>query len=800
MKKQISLLLALVMLLSCIPFGAFAADAAYYVAGTSSLCGSNWSNNDPANQMTLNENGLYEKTFEDVPVGTHEFKVTDGTWDNCWPSSNYVLTTDEVCDVTITFNAETKAVQVSLGGQVVAVPYYVAGVAELCGNAWACDDAANKMTLDTDGLYKKTYENVPAGTYEFKVTDGTWDNCWPSQNYVLTTTEEQNVTITFNADTTEVNVVLSDVVVEVPYYVAGSAALCGSEWNNCDPANKMSLNEDGLYEKTYESVSAGTYEFKVTDGTWDNCWPEQNYSLTVETLSNVTILFNEETKEVSVKMTEVTTEPEEPEVPTEPEEPVITEPYIVAGTDALCGSSWTPGDVYNRMTLNADGLYEKVYTNVPAGTHEFKVTDGTWDNSWGDNGNNYVFETTEVQNVIILFNEETKEIQVITADAGDYYTVAGTEALCGTAWTPAYESNMMVHWGENIYKKTFKSVPAGTHEFKVTDGSWNNSWGDNGNNFAFTTEKVQNVTITFNAETKEITVTMSAATAPDPVPPTEPVEYDIEIKVHYYRADGDYTDWEVHMWNGVESLSSTRKFEDDEVTYEGVTYPKTATYYADASDTWVGFIVKKPDWTKDPDGDRHIDISDVTGGTVHVYAKSGSALEDFDTDKSEATLGAKVTAAVYNQDTGILTVTVSYPPEDVNNETFTLEGPDGEMTITGVEALDEYNYTIDFEGIIDEESVYTIYFEGVPCVVTVPNLYSTKNWEAENTYTGDDLGATWTAEATTFRLWAPTATAVSVNLYESGTEGTDDLIASHEMTEDVNGTWIVTVEGDLNGV
>ena len=36
------------------------------------------------------------------------------------------------------------------------------------------------------------------------------------------------------------------------------------------------------------------------------------------------------------------------------------------------------------------------------------------------------------------------------------------------------------------------------------------------------------------------------------------------------------------------------------------------------------------DWTKDPDGDRKIDISDVLSGTVHVYAKSGSALEDFD--------------------------------------------------------------------------------------------------------------------------------------------------------------------------
>ena len=295
--------------------------------------------------------------------------------------------------------------------------------------------------------------------------------------------------------------------------------------------------------------------------------------------------------------------------------------------------------------------------------------------------------------------------------------------------------------------------------------------------------------------------TVTTAEAGEDVVYGEPevVEYDITIKVHYYREDAAYSDWEVHMWNGVESLDSTRPFELEEVEYDGTTYGATATYYADASDTWVGFIIKKPDWTKDPDGDRKIDVSDVTGGTVHVYAKSGSALEDFVTDKSEATLGAKVTAAVYDNETGKLTVTTSYPLENVTVDTFTLEGPDGAMTITAVEAVDEYNYLVSFEGEMTDDKVYTLYYNGVACTVTVPNVYSTEAFEAEYTYEGDDLGAAWTAEGTTFRVWAPTASAVSVNLYQSGTQGTDDLIQTVEMTSDVNGTWVATVEGDLNG-
>ena len=274
----------------------------------------------------------------------------------------------------------------------------------------------------------------------------------------------------------------------------------------------------------------------------------------------------------------------------------------------------------------------------------------------------------------------------------------------------------------------------------------------------------------------------------------------VTIKVHYFREDGAYADWEVHMWNGVESLDATRKFELEDVEYEGTTYGATATYYADAADSWVGFIIKKPDWTKDPDGDRQIDVSDVLGGTVHVYAKTGSALEDFIVDKSHAQVGAKIISSIYDSINNTLTVTTAVPIEGNLQGAFTLEGPDGAMAVTKVTNVEgTCEYLLDYQGHIDSENVYTVYHKGTPCVVTVPNIYSTEYFESKYTYAGDDLGATWTADATTFRLWAPTASAVSVNLYTSGTEGTDDLIETVEMAEDVNGTWVATVEGNLNG-
>ena len=78
-------------------------------------------------------------------------------------------------------------------------------------------------------------------------------------------------------------------------------------------------------------------------------------------------------------------------------------------------------------------------------------------------------------------------------------------------------------------------------------------------------------------------------------------------------------------------------------------------------------------------------------------------------------------------------------------------------------------------------------------------LYAGADLESQYTYSGHDLGATWTAEATTIRAWAPTATEMQVNLYRSGNAGAKDRIDPYPMTKDANGTWVVTIPGNLHG-
>ncbi len=79
-------------------------------------------------------------------------------------------------------------------------------------------------------------------------------------------------------------------------------------------------------------------------------------------------------------------------------------------------------------------------------------------------------------------------------------------------------------------------------------------------------------------------------------------------------------------------------------------------------------------------------------------------------------------------------------------------------------------------------------------------IYSTPDFEAAFTYHGDDLGAVWSAEKTAFRLWAPTADAVTIRLFRSGDPAADDCLMHLPMKPDVHGTWVAEHAGDLNGI
>jgi len=70
----------------------------------------------------------------------------------------------------------------------------------------------------------------------------------------------------------------------------------------------------------------------------------------------------------------------------------------------------------------------------------------------------------------------------------------------------------------------------------------------------------------------------------------------------------------------------------------------------------------------------------------------------------------------------------------------------------------------------------------------------------KSAYSGNDLGASYSKKATTFKVWSPNAASVRVNIFEHGSDNEGDAgsIMSRAMTLDkTTGVWSVTINGDL---
>ncbi len=268
---------------------------------------------------------------------------------------------------------------------------------------------------------------------------------------------------------------------------------------------------------------------------------------------------------------------------------------------------------------------------------------------------------------------------------------------------------------------------------------------------------------------------------------------DLIIQLHYHRDDGNYDGWSVWMWEeGGDGADYELADMDGEKVASMVVTPGTSS---------VGFIVRTADWAKDVDADQFIDISEMVSGIVDIYVESG--VEGYTKEYGEnAVTGTKLTKARYDGDKTI-TVDMTGEIEGSLDSVFRVVPAaltdSSAVTVAEVKAGDNFSYEVTLAEPLNEMKKYKVLYDGNEYNLIMPDFYSTDEFEAAYTYDGDDLGAVWSADKTTFRVWAPTADAVKVNLYASGTEGTDDLLEQLEMTADEKGTWVAEKTGDLNG-
>ncbi len=122
---------------------------------------------------------------------------------------------------------------------------------------------------------------------------------------------------------------------------------------------------------------------------------------------------------------------------------------------------------------------------------------------------------------------------------------------------------------------------------------------------------------------------------------------------------------------------------------------------------------------------------------------------------------------------------------------------DKEIAVTAVSNLNKASTTgkITVDAELDITKNYTVYIDGFgERAVVTTDYFDTKEFAENYHYDGTDLGSTINGDGTTtFKVWAPTASKVVLNLFKDGAkDATDPSDTSHDMVRGDKGVWSYT--------
>lgn len=198
--------------------------------------------------------------------------------------------------------------------------------------------------------------------------------------------------------------------------------------------------------------------------------------------------------------------------------------------------------------------------------------------------------------------------------------------------------------------------------------------------------------------------------------------------------------------------------------------------------SWIG-------GTKDVDSDRYVDMD---AERVVIYLKRGDANIYYRNDGGTLqTMKEFKMAELIDFDIIRYTIT----PATMLTSKDQIKIYDGDREI-GVKAVTNLNEEADSAELrvteaLDLSKTYEIEIEGYGRKSIIPTeVFDTYDFVHDYTYDGDDLGAVIHGDNTTFKVWAPTASKVVLNLFTSGHEGT--AYKTVEMQKGERGVWSYT--------
>jgi len=270
----------------------------------------------------------------------------------------------------------------------------------------------------------------------------------------------------------------------------------------------------------------------------------------------------------------------------------------------------------------------------------------------------------------------------------------------------------------------------------------------------------------------------------------EPGETGPTVRVHYYRVDGSYSGWGLHLWN------------------DNGSDPAVASNVATS---WASPRL----FSKTSAFGRYVDVPviDITKGLNFIVHKGEE--KDIAADRTFPTEGSKEfwlisgVPTVFTSEPSSIALRAEFVSETVievdfkdlpgDDDVVVLEDLAGDeiteavLTTTGTTLV----YTL--AGGYDFTETYFINANGLKTQITYSD--DVLNLPAL-IYTGDDLGLTYSAGAgnsATIKVWSPVASQMDLLLYDKDDQYS--LVETFPMTKGASGVWSVTLNpGGIDGV
>ena len=275
----------------------------------------------------------------------------------------------------------------------------------------------------------------------------------------------------------------------------------------------------------------------------------------------------------------------------------------------------------------------------------------------------------------------------------------------------------------------------------------------------------------------------------------------IDVTIHYHRLADDYTSedgmkaWDIWGWaDGVNGAAYPFTEHDDygliakyTLKGSGMSTPQFIVRYG--GDSWEA---------KDPnDENRTIPQSAITVNADGTASAEIWLVQGDTTIYTNGTLYDAKGMIVSAEMTDFNTITVKL------NKALTIDKPADAVSVEGVKIKDVKasgnTVTITTSDNLDVTKAYKVTIEDYGTQnVSLGAVVRSDAFDKKYAYDGDDLGVTYKAEKSTFKLWAPTATKVTLRLYADSTDpkaAQTDAVTLEKSGK--KGVWTFAVDKDL---